>query len=76
MSAVNLDQLVAQAIALLPSNGSTMEFNAYKTALYSAMPDHGKEAFTRMLTADLINKSLSRDSSGHTAVLLSRKVVS
>lgn len=69
----NLDSLVAQAINLLPSNGSTMEFNAYKEALYSAMPDHGKEAFTRMLTANLVNKSLNRDSSGATVVLLSRK---
>jgi hypothetical protein len=50
-----------------------MEFNAYKEALYSAMPDHGKEAFTRMLTANLVNKSLNRDSSGATVVLLSRK---
>jgi len=70
----NLDTLVAKAIGLLPSNGSTMEFNAYKAALYSAMPDQGKEAFTRMLTADLVNKSLSRDSNGATVVLLSRKV--
>ena len=71
--AENLDTLVAKAISLLPANGSTMEFNAYKTALYSAMPDQGKEAFTRMLTANLINKSLNRDSSGNTVVLLSRK---
>lgn len=70
----NLDTLVAKAISLLPSNGSTMEFNAYKAALYSAMPDQGKEAFTRMLTANLITKSLTRDSNGKTAVLLSRKV--
>jgi len=71
--AENLDSLVAQAIDLLPSNGSTMEFNAYKEALYAAMPDHGKEAFTRMLTANLVNKSLNRDSAGNAVVLLSRK---
>jgi len=73
MARENLDALVETAIKLLPADGSQLEFNAYKAKLYSALPDEGKDAFTRMLTANMVNKSLSRDSAGNVVVLLSRK---
>jgi len=71
---MNLDDLVKYAIDLLPPTGQ-IEFNAYKAKLYAAQPDNGQEAFRRMLTADLVNKSLEQDAAGKPVVMLSRKAV-
>lgn len=69
----NLDMAVVDAIALLPPVGQTVEFNAYKSTLYAANPDGGKDVFARMIKAGLVNKKLSRNSAGEVTVLLSRK---
>jgi len=72
--AVSLDDLVKRAIELLPATGA-IEFNAYKAKLYAAHPEGGQDAFRRMLTADLVNKSLEQDATGKPVVMLSKKAV-
>jgi hypothetical protein len=66
-----MDELVSQAIELLPVTG-TVEFNAYKATLYEALPDYGRDVFASMIKRGLVKKELGRDSSGAVVVLLSR----
>lgn len=70
---MNEQEQVDQALTLLPSDGSEVEFDAYKAALYAANPDGGKATFTRILTNKLVNRRLSL-SNGGCAVFLSKKV--
>jgi hypothetical protein len=67
-----MDELVAQAIALLPVSGK-VEFNVYKAQLYAALPDYGRDVFASMIKRSLVQKELGRDGSGNVVVLLSRK---
>lgn len=68
-----MDELVVQALELLPPAGQTMEFDAYKAKLYAAIPDNGRDVFAHMIKRDLVGKKLSRKSDGSVAILLSRK---
>lgn len=69
---MNEQEQVNQALALLPSDGSEVEFDAYKAALYAANPDGGKVTFTRILTNKLVNRRLTLANGGY-AVWLSKK---
>jgi len=68
-----MDELVVQAIALLPAVGQSVEFEAYKANLYAAIPDNGRDVFAHLIKKDLVGKKLSRDKDGNIVVMLSRK---
>lgn len=68
-----MDELVAQALALLPSSGE-VGFDAYKAQLNQAMPDKAKDVFTYVLKNNLLNKVVKYDSNSKIQVYLSRKV--
>ena len=70
---LNEQEQVEQALNLLPSDGSEVEFDAYKATLYAANPDGGKATFTRILTNKMVNRRLSL-SNGVYTVFLSKKV--
>lgn len=46
------------ALALLPSDGSEVVFDAYKESLYRVMPDSGKEVFTHLLSKNMVKRRL------------------
>ena len=46
------------ALALLPSDGSEIDFDAYKDSLYAAMPESGKEVFTYLLQRNMVKRRL------------------
>lgn len=69
----SLEDVVKAGIELLPPVGQKVEFDEYKAKLYAAYPDGGKDAFARMIKAELVNKELSADANGKMVVLLSRK---
>ncbi len=67
------DGMVAEAVALLPADGSGMVFDTYKQNLYAQMPEQGRDVFAHMIKADIINKVLDRDKNGNVVLLVSRK---
>jgi len=69
----SMQDSVGVAVGLLPPEGSKVEFNAYKSQLYSALPENGKDVFAHMIKANLINKELDRNDEGAIVVMLSRK---
>lgn len=69
----SLDDVVKAGIELLPKAGEKIEFDAYKARLYAAYPEAGRDAFARMIKAELINKELSQDKDGKLVLLVSRK---
>ncbi len=73
MATQNLDQVVTQAVELLPDKGQTIEFNEYKAKLYEAYPESGQAAFAHMIKKDIILKAMGRDAEGKIIVLLARK---
>jgi len=73
MASKTLDQMVDDAVALLPPTGQTIEFDAYKATLYAANPNNGRDLFSHMIRQNVISKKLSKNSSGQMVVLLSRK---
>jgi hypothetical protein len=69
---MNLDQVIAAAIELLPAKPAKVEFDAYKAQLQDAFPDSWHPAFTRMIKADLVAKELANGENGKPVVLVSR----
>lgn len=61
------------ALGQLPAVGQWMEFDEYKSKLYSTNPDGGKAVFTQILKADLVLKKLDVNTEGKPIVLLMRK---
>lgn len=66
------DDIVKAGIDMLPPAGQTIEFDAFKAQLYAKYPDGGRDAFARMIKADLIKKELTKDKDGKMALLVSR----
>lgn len=69
----DLNDVVKAGIDLLPPAGQKIEFDAFKAKLYAAYPDGGRDAFARMIKAELINKELDKDKDGKMVLLVSRK---
>jgi len=65
--------MIAEALALLPPVGQSVEFEAYKAKLYAANPEKGRDVFAHLIKKDLLDKKLSRDAAQKIIVLLSRK---
>ena len=68
-----MDEMIASALELLPAAGSKVEFDVYKSKLYAANPEKGRDVFAYMIKRDLVQKELSRNSDGAVVVMLSRK---
>jgi len=68
-----MDNLVSQALEMLPKSG-TVDFDAYKAQLQSAMPDKARDVFTYILKNNLLNKRVQVNADHKATVLLSRKV--
>lgn len=68
----SLDDIVKAGIAMLPPAGEKMVFDDFKAKLYAAYPDGGRDAFARMIKADLIKKELDKDKDGNHVLLVSR----
>lgn len=68
-----MDELVKQALALLPLTGEVV-FDVYKNSLNSKMPDNAKDVFTRILKMDMLNRRVAYDANHNIQVYLSRKV--
>lgn len=71
--AKSLDQMVTEAVAMLPASGQSVEFDTYKANLYAANPNNGRDVFSHLIRQGVVNKKLSRNSNGEMVVLLSRK---
>lgn len=74
MAKRSLQGSIDAALEMLPPAGSVVEFDAFKSSLYAADPDGGKDAFTYMIKNDLVKRDLTRNSEGKIVVNLSRKV--
>ena len=72
MAAMNLDQMVDEALDLLPPVGQTVDFDAYKEQLRTAYPDASRDIFAHMLRQNLVGKKLVRGEDGKPRVQLSR----
>lgn len=68
----SFNEMVNQAIDLLPKDGSPVVFDDYKAQLYAAMPESGQAVFARLIKADLISKALTVDSDGKHSLVVSR----
>ena len=60
----DLNSVIQAGIALLPDGGKRVVFDDFKANLYAHYPNLGREAFARMIKADLIGKELSVGSDG------------
>jgi len=55
-----MDQLVQQALALLPASGDVL-FDTYKGQINNAMPDKAKDVFTHILKNQLVKTRVAYD---------------
>jgi hypothetical protein len=65
--------MIANALELLPPLGKEVEFDVYKSKLYAANPEKGRDVFAHLIKKDLIGKKLSHDENLKIVVLLFRK---
>jgi|EndMetStandDraft_7_1072992.scaffolds.fasta_scaffold90924_2 hypothetical protein len=70
--AKSFDVLVSEAVDLLPPKGEWVEFDAYKSNLYSKQPESGNAVFAHMIKRDVVLKKLDTNTSGKVVVFLSR----
>lgn len=70
--AKNFDELVSDAVNLLPPKGEWVEFDVYKSNLYGNQPESGQSVFAHMIKKDVVLKKLDTNSSGQVVVMLSR----
>lgn len=68
-----LDEMVLEALDLLPPAGQKMEFEVFKAKLYASNPSKGRDVFAHIIKNDLAVKELGRNASNKIVVNLSRK---
>lgn len=71
--AKGMDEMLSEAVEMLPPVGKTVVFDDFKAQLYSANPNNGRDVFSYLIRQGLVQKRLSRNSDGQMVVLLSRK---
>lgn len=71
--AKGMDEMLGDAIEMLPPAGKTIVFDDFKAQLYAANPNNGRDVFSYLIRQGLIQKKLSKNSDGQMVVLLSRK---
>jgi len=69
---VSMQEMVNNAIALLPPAGEWVEFDEYKSNLYSSNPQNGRDVFAHLIRRELVLKRLDTNTDGKVVVFLSR----
>jgi hypothetical protein len=72
MEGSSLQEMVSDAIELLPPFGKWVEFDAFKAGLYGKNPEKGRDVFAHLIKRDLVLKKLDTNTGGQVVVFLSR----
>lgn len=73
MATQTLDEMVRGSLDLLPPAGQKVDFDEYKSQLYAAYPDNGRDVFAHLIKREIVNKNLERNAEGKLVVMISRK---
>jgi len=71
--AQSMETMTDSAVELLPKAGEWMEFDKFKSTLYSANPEKGRDVFAHIIKNDIVLKKLDTNADGQVVVFLSRK---